>query len=131
MFDLPTVYFTRAWSRCQISDTEAFLYRFNNQNLWDGPWKGRATHAQDVAFLFQNYRDVLSAGQLVEQHGHPMSMILSRGLWFITQVRRKIFLSTSRIKDLNGQVEGIIILQKVVGEELLDKLVIVWQKFIN
>ncbi|KAH6698468.1 hypothetical protein BKA61DRAFT_682499 [Leptodontidium sp. MPI-SDFR-AT-0119] len=63
MFDLPTVYFTRAWSRCQISDTEAFLSRFNNQNLWDGPWKGRATHAQDVAFLFQNYRDALSAGQ--------------------------------------------------------------------
>jgi carboxylesterase type B len=43
--------------------TESFLYRFNVPNPWDGPWKGRATHILDIAYVLQNYRERLAPGQ--------------------------------------------------------------------
>ncbi|KAK5054420.1 hypothetical protein LTR84_001310 [Exophiala bonariae] len=42
---------------------ESYLYHFNELNPWDGPGKGEATHVLDVAFLFQNYNQFLSADQ--------------------------------------------------------------------
>lgn len=41
----------------------SYLYHFNELNPWDGPGKGEATHILDVAFLFQNYNQFLSAEQ--------------------------------------------------------------------
>ncbi|KAK1777632.1 Alpha/Beta hydrolase protein [Copromyces sp. CBS 386.78] len=53
--------FARAWS--QKPGAEAFLYRFNVPNPWDGPWKGHATHILDIALALQNYREHLGLGQ--------------------------------------------------------------------
>lgn len=53
--------FARAWS--QKPGAEAFLYRFNVPNPWDGPWKGHATHILDIAFALLNYREHLGPGQ--------------------------------------------------------------------
>lgn len=50
----------RAWS---LAGLDAFLYRFNCPNPWDGVWKGHATHILDLAFLLLNYNEYLSKGQ--------------------------------------------------------------------
>lgn len=52
--------FARAWSN---AGHEAFLYRFNCPNPWNGAWKGYATHILDLAFLLLNYNEYLSQGQ--------------------------------------------------------------------
>lgn len=62
-FALPARSFTRSWSSSSVPGTAAFLYHFNCPNPWDGPWKGHAIHIQDIAFVFQNYKDHLSLGQ--------------------------------------------------------------------
>lgn len=40
---------------------KAFVYHFNMPNPWEGPWKGVPGHIFDVAVLFMNYHDRLSA----------------------------------------------------------------------
>ena len=44
-------------------DMKVFVYRFNEPNPWEGPWKGRATHGLDVALLLQNFGDYLEPEQ--------------------------------------------------------------------
>ena len=39
------------------------MYRFNESNPWDGPWKGYATHILDVTFLLQNFNEFLESPQ--------------------------------------------------------------------
>ncbi|PYI26720.1 alpha/beta-hydrolase [Aspergillus indologenus CBS 114.80] len=56
-FFLPILQYGHYWSG------QAHLYNFNEPNPWDGRWKGRANHILDVAFLFQNYNDLLSEPQ--------------------------------------------------------------------
>ncbi|BCR90256.1 putative carboxylesterase [Aspergillus chevalieri] len=41
----------------------AYVYYFNEGNPWDGPWKNRASHILDVAYLFQNFREFLTPEQ--------------------------------------------------------------------
>ncbi|KAL6405193.1 hypothetical protein AUP68_12037 [Ilyonectria robusta] len=43
----------------------AYVYHFNEPNPWEGPWKGEATHILDVAFLFQNFNEMLESKQQV------------------------------------------------------------------
>lgn len=62
-FALPASSFARVWSASPIPGTNAYLYHFNCPNPWDGPWKGHATHAQDLMFVLQNYKNQLSLGQ--------------------------------------------------------------------
>lgn len=38
----------------------SYLYRFNQPNPWDGPWKGLPAHITDIAFLWQNFSEYLS-----------------------------------------------------------------------
>lgn len=52
--------FARAWC---LTGNEAFLYRFNSPNPWNGAWKGYATHILDIAFVLLNYNEYLSQGQ--------------------------------------------------------------------
>lgn len=52
--------FADAWS---LAGLDAFLYRFNCPNPWDGAWKDHATHILDLAFLLRNYDQYLSKGQ--------------------------------------------------------------------
>lgn len=43
--------------------SKAYLAHFNIPNPWDGPWKGHATHALDVALVLGNYNEFLGEGQ--------------------------------------------------------------------
>lgn len=42
---------------------DAYVYYFNEGNPWDGPWKNRASHILDLAYLFQNFREFLTPTQ--------------------------------------------------------------------
>ncbi|OQE12807.1 hypothetical protein PENFLA_c062G07782 [Penicillium flavigenum] len=57
MFFAPVLTFARGWNG------NAHVYYFNEGNPWKGTWKGRATHILDLAYLFQNFREFLTAGQ--------------------------------------------------------------------
>lgn len=41
----------------------AYVYYFNEENPWEGPWKGRASHILDLAYLFQNYSEFQTPAQ--------------------------------------------------------------------
>lgn len=56
-FYAPLIELAKSWPR------SSFVYHFNERNPWDGPNKGKASHILDVAFLFQNFNDYLSAEQ--------------------------------------------------------------------
>ncbi|CAI6331486.1 unnamed protein product [Periconia digitata] len=53
--------FAQGWPK--TPDNKVYLYHFNEGNPWDGRFKGEAVHILDVAFLFQNYNDLLSQEQ--------------------------------------------------------------------
>lgn len=75
-FSLGASAFARAWSDAGANTgTESFLYRFNNPNPWDGPWKGRSTHILDIAYLLQNYREHLAPGQQKSADGFTKDVI--------------------------------------------------------
>jgi hypothetical protein len=57
MFFAPVLTFACGWNG------NAHVYYFNEGNPWEGSWKGRATHILDLAYLFQNFREFLTAGQ--------------------------------------------------------------------
>ncbi|PGH04316.1 hypothetical protein AJ80_08539 [Polytolypa hystricis UAMH7299] len=57
-FYAPTTTLARAWA-----PDRAYVYHFNELNPWEGPNKGEASHALDIAFLFQNYNEFLSEKQ--------------------------------------------------------------------
>ncbi|KAK5094642.1 hypothetical protein LTS08_008498 [Lithohypha guttulata] len=57
-FYVPTISIADSWPT-----DRAFVYHFNERNPWAGPFKGFATHILDVAFLFQNYSELLSEEQ--------------------------------------------------------------------
>lgn len=42
---------------------KTYIYRFNEPNPWEGPWKGHANHILDVAFLLQNFNEFLEPPQ--------------------------------------------------------------------
>ncbi|KAL2786639.1 Alpha/Beta hydrolase protein [Aspergillus keveii] len=56
-FFVPVLNYGHCWSG------EAFIFEFNEPNVWDGPWKGHANHILDVAYLFQNYNEHLPEAQ--------------------------------------------------------------------
>ncbi|BCS27728.1 uncharacterized protein APUU_60776S [Aspergillus puulaauensis] len=56
-FLAPVIVYAHGW------DANTFVYFFNEPNTWEGPWKGRAHHILDVAYLFQNYNDHLTPTQ--------------------------------------------------------------------
>ncbi|KAL2004006.1 hypothetical protein VTN02DRAFT_1069 [Thermoascus thermophilus] len=56
-FLAPVLSFARGWGG------NTYVYYFNEANPWDGPWKGRASHILDLAYLFQNYREFLTPAQ--------------------------------------------------------------------
>lgn len=56
-FLLPVLSYAHCWNG------SAYVYHFNEPNVWNGPWKGHASHILDVAYLFQNYNEHLPAQQ--------------------------------------------------------------------
>ncbi|KAF7535351.1 hypothetical protein G7054_g5466 [Neopestalotiopsis clavispora] len=62
-FALPVDAFARVWSGRVVPRSDAFVYHFNCPNPWEGKWKDHATHVLDIIFVLQNYNDHLSPGQ--------------------------------------------------------------------
>lgn len=56
-FFAPVLSFARGWTG------NAYVYYFNEGNPWDGPWKDRASHILDLAYLFQNFREFMTPAQ--------------------------------------------------------------------
>lgn len=57
LFLAPTLTLSQGWQG------NAYVYYFNEGNPWDGPWKDKASHILDVAYLFQNFREFLTPAQ--------------------------------------------------------------------
>lgn len=56
-FHAAALSFARGWNG------NAYVYHFNEGNPWDGPYKDRANHILDTAYLFQNFREYLGPEQ--------------------------------------------------------------------
>ncbi|GAQ03075.1 uncharacterized MFS-type transporter C18.02 [Aspergillus lentulus] len=56
-FFAPVLAFAKGWKN------NVYVYDFNEGNPWDGPWKDRASHILDLAYLFQNFREFMSQDQ--------------------------------------------------------------------
>lgn len=57
VFFAPVLTYVKGWPG------NAYVYYFNEENPWDGPWKGRSSHILDLAYLFQNYNEFLTPDQ--------------------------------------------------------------------
>lgn len=53
--------FAKGWPK--TPENKFFLYHFNEGIPWEGRFKGEAGHILDVAFLFQNYNEHMTAEQ--------------------------------------------------------------------
>ncbi|RHZ63669.1 hypothetical protein CDV55_106327 [Aspergillus turcosus] len=56
-FFAPVLTFAKGWRK------NVYVYHFNERNPWDGPWKDRASHILDLAYLFQNFREFMGQDQ--------------------------------------------------------------------
>ncbi|GIC87941.1 putative carboxylesterase [Aspergillus udagawae] len=56
-FFAPVLTFAKGWKN------DVYVYHFNEGNPWDGPWKDRASHILDLAYLFQNFREFMGPAQ--------------------------------------------------------------------
>ncbi|KAH8587937.1 esterase/lipase [Bisporella sp. PMI_857] len=127
----PTSTFAKGWPG------KKFVYYFDEPNPWDGPWKGRATHVLDVAYLFQNYNEFLDDEQKAVAEGFAESFILfinGKMPWAeYDEVKAQVKVfgpSSERVADLKvatrGRRQNIFEIGKVVG---LDKLAAAWDAF--
>ncbi|POR38888.1 Uncharacterized protein TPAR_00892 [Tolypocladium paradoxum] len=74
-FGTDVKYFTSASAYAASWPAESWLYYFKEPNPWDGPHKGRATHVQDVAYVFLNYEHVMDDQQKKVAHGFAKDVI--------------------------------------------------------
>lgn len=145
MFALPARQLARGWSASRVPGAEAFLCHFNAPNPWDGPWKGHATHIQDLAFVLMNSHESLSPGQRLcaERYAKDIISFVNGGTpWPAHEAGGKEGAMTyfaSENADQDGS-EFVPVedpertnrrdhILRIVGEELLDKLVDAWQMF--
>jgi carboxylesterase type B len=56
-------YFTSTAAYAASWPTDSWLYYFQEPNPWEGPHKGRATHVQDIAYVFLNYEHLMDENQ--------------------------------------------------------------------
>ena len=145
MFALPARELVRAWSSADVPGTEAFLCHFNAPNPWDGPWKGYATHIQDLAFVLLNSHDTLSAGQRLcaERYAKDIISFVNGGNpWpaYEGGVKEGAMAYFAPVEGDEDESEFVPTedpertgrrdrLQTIVGEGLFDKLVDTWQMF--
>ncbi|KAL2783217.1 Alpha/Beta hydrolase protein [Aspergillus keveii] len=137
--------FARAWGAPTNPGTEAFLYRFNCPNPWEGPWKGHATHILDIAFALLNYTEYLPDGQRFCSERLAKDIILfANGAkpWAEyapgTAEGSMVYDSTmDGTQDVSNFVKGEVaegterryFLQKIVKPEHFDRLMQSWQLF--
>jgi carboxylesterase type B len=77
-FFAPAIALAKGWSG------KAYVYHFNEPNPWDGEWKGEAGHVLDVAYLFQNYNELLDDAQrqvAVTFAGDFIKFMNGKGVW--------------------------------------------------
>lgn len=146
LFALPARYLTQAWSCSNIPNSKAYLYHFNSPNPWDGPWKGHATHALDIAFVLQNYGEHLTEGQrqcsqrfakdlvafVNEADPWPSFQkdVAEGSMIYNTAVDGNRDLSEFVLGRSPGRTGRRDLLMDLVGEELLDKLVEACSRFL-
>ncbi|KAF9894102.1 hypothetical protein FE257_009075 [Aspergillus nanangensis] len=137
-FTEPSRFFTRAWSGSSVVDTEALLYHFNCPNPWDGPFKGRAIHIQDIAYALLNYQDHLAPGQQQSAARFAEDIIAftnGRSPW--ARGAMVYYASVEGEQDESKFVSDVTpehtgrrdILQSIVSVGLLDKVMDAWQMF--
>ncbi|KAE8376990.1 Alpha/Beta hydrolase protein [Aspergillus bertholletiae] len=56
-FFAPVLTLTQGWRG------NSHVYYFNEENPWEGPWKGKATHILDLAYLTQNFQEFMTPSQ--------------------------------------------------------------------
>jgi carboxylesterase type B len=54
---------TLAFAQSLENVMPVYMYRFNEENDWPGPWQGRSTHIHDLTYLLQNFNDHLDDEQ--------------------------------------------------------------------
>jgi carboxylesterase type B len=59
-FYAPTLAFAQSLEKI----IPVYMYRFNEENDWPGPWQGRSTHIHDLTYLLQNFNDHLDDEQV-------------------------------------------------------------------
>ena len=80
-FYIPTLTLAQNLSTAGVN---TFMYRFNEPNPWEGPWKGHATHIIDIIFLLQNFNEFLGEEQkaMAEEFGRDVvSFINGKAPW--------------------------------------------------
>lgn len=118
--------------------SDAFLYRFREPNPWDGPWKGFSTHVLDVAYLFLNYTEFLTASQarLAVQFATDVVCFMNGKLPFPKYERGVMFMKEyisedgehiSKARQRNPDA-GWPALFSHVGYDTLSEI---WAKFMN
>lgn len=95
-------YFASAIAYATSWPSESWLYYFNEQNPWNGPHKGRSAHCMDIAYLFLNYRDLMSEAQLEVATGFARDVI---GFVYGEQPYTE-FRSSREMKIYGGSMEG-------------------------
>lgn len=54
---------TTTYAETLAEKMKVYMYRFNEPNPWEGPWKGHAIHIQDLMWLFQNLNEFMDGPQ--------------------------------------------------------------------
>lgn len=136
----------QTWAGSGVAEAKAFLYHFNCPNPWDGPWKGEATHALDIVFALQNYRDHLSPGQrrsAVRFAEDIITFVNGKDPWQSYELGRPVsmiyFAKAEGQEDesklvANGSLEHggrRSVLQEFAKKGLLDKVMDAWQMFMQ
>ncbi len=140
--------FARTWSDAGAeAATEAFLYRFNVPNPWDGPWKGWATHILDIAFVLQNYRERLAPGQ--QRAGDKftddvISFVNGGSPWPAYRIGAEegamVYFATEQGEEDESRfvpnetpetVDRRDIIQRLMKQEVYDKVMEAWEGFMK
>ena len=101
-FYIPTTTYAEGFHK----HMKTYMYRFNEPNPWDGPWKGQSTHILDIAFLFQNFNQFLAEPQrqLAEQFAlDTLAFVSGKAPWDGWTNEKRV----ARVLGPGGKVEVI------------------------
>jgi len=102
-FYVPTITYSEYLSS---KGMPTYVYRFNEPNPWEGPWKGQASHILDISFLFQLFNDFLekSQQQLAETFARDvLNFISGKVPWQAWENKRRV----ARCYGPEGQVSDV------------------------
>lgn len=131
-FHAPVHAYASAWP------SAVYQYRFREPNSWDGPWKGFSSHVLDIAYLFLNYTEYMSAlqVQLAEQFAKDIISFVNGIAPFPRSEPGSIFVKeylsggaqvSSRAKDRDHQTRWQTLFSRIG----LESMFAVWAKFMS